>query len=91
MGPRLCLAIRPEDASDALDGVRKLLLKQKAKLFFCREPKQTFKRVLSDIGAWIEFARKQATLPYQGNLSARQVLPPQGAPRVQTGSRGHSP
>jgi hypothetical protein len=42
MGPRQCLAIRPEDASDALDGVRNLLLKQKAKLFFCREPKQTF-------------------------------------------------
>ena len=48
--------------ADALEGVRDLIKKQQAKIFFCSEPSQQFKRILADIGAGIEFARKQEKL-----------------------------
>lgn len=48
--------------ADALVGVRDLIRKQQARLFFCVEPNQHFKRILADIEAGIEFARKQENL-----------------------------
>jgi hypothetical protein len=43
----------------ALVGVRDLIVKQQVRLFFCSDPDQQFKRVLGNIEAGIEFARKQ--------------------------------
>jgi hypothetical protein len=37
--------------ADALEGVRNLIKKQRAKLFFCSEPSPQFKRILTDIEA----------------------------------------
>lgn len=48
--------------ADALEGVRDLIKKQQARLFFCSAPNEQFKRILSDIEAGIEFARKQEKL-----------------------------
>jgi hypothetical protein len=48
--------------ADALSGVRDLIKKQQSRRFFCSEPDQQFKRVLADIEAGIEFARKQEKL-----------------------------
>lgn len=48
--------------ADALEGIRDFLQKQRAKLFFCSEPNQQFKRILADIEAGIGFARKQEKL-----------------------------
>jgi hypothetical protein len=48
--------------ADALEGVRDLIKKQRARLFFCSEPSQHFKRILADIEAGIQFARKQEKL-----------------------------
>jgi hypothetical protein len=48
--------------ADALEGVRDLIKKQRARLFFCSEPSQQFKRILGDVEAGIEFARKQEKL-----------------------------
>jgi hypothetical protein len=47
---------------DALKGVYDLIKKQQARLFFCSPPSPQFKRVLGDIEAGIEFARKQEKL-----------------------------
>ena len=48
--------------AEALEGVRELVKKQQARLFFCSTPSQQFKRILADIEAGIEFARKQEKL-----------------------------
>lgn len=48
--------------ADALEGIRNLIKKQQARLFFCGTPSQQFKRILDDIEAGIEFARKQEKL-----------------------------
>ena len=48
--------------ADALEGVRDLIRKQQAKLFFVSPPTPEFRRVLADIEAGIEFARKQEIL-----------------------------
>jgi hypothetical protein len=48
--------------ADALEGVRDLIKKQQARLFFCSTPSERFKSILSDIEAGIEFARKQEKL-----------------------------
>jgi hypothetical protein len=47
---------------EALEGVRDLIKKQQARLFFCSAPSLQFKRILADIEAGIEFARKQEKL-----------------------------
>jgi hypothetical protein len=48
--------------AEAIEGVRDLIKKQQARLFFLRPPTQQFIRVLADIEAGIEFARKQEKL-----------------------------
>ena len=48
--------------ADALEGVRELIMKQQARLFFCSAPSEQFRRILGDIEAGIEFARKQEKL-----------------------------
>jgi hypothetical protein len=48
--------------AEALEGVRDLVKRQQARLFFCSPPTEQFKRILSDIEAGIEFARKQEKL-----------------------------
>ena len=48
--------------ADALVGIRDLIRKQQARLFFCGQPSQRFKDILTDIEAGIEFARKQENL-----------------------------
>jgi hypothetical protein len=48
--------------ADALEGIRDLIRKQRAKLFFCSPPTDRFTRVLADIVAGVEFARKQEKL-----------------------------
>lgn len=48
--------------ADALEGVRDLIKRQQAKLFFCGPPNPQFKRILADIETGIEFARKQEKL-----------------------------
>lgn len=48
--------------ADALEGIRDLIRKQQVRLFFCNPPTEQFKRVLADIEAGIEFARKQEKL-----------------------------
>jgi len=60
--------------ADALEGVRNLIKKQRAKLFFCGEPSPQFKRILSDIEAGIEFARKQEKLLEQVQPKSEESL-----------------
>ena len=48
--------------ADALQGVRDLVKKQQARLFFCSPPSKAFKRILSDLEAGIEYARKHEGL-----------------------------
>jgi len=48
--------------ADALEGVGDLIKRQQARLFFCSAPSEQFKRILGDIEAGIEFARKQEKL-----------------------------
>jgi len=48
--------------ADALEGVRDLIKKQQARLFFCGTPSQQFRSILDDIEAGVEFARKQEKL-----------------------------
>jgi hypothetical protein len=48
--------------AEALEGVRDLIKKQQARLFFCSAPSEHFKSILRDIEAGIEFARKQEKL-----------------------------
>jgi len=48
--------------ADALEGIRDLIKRQQAHLFFCSPPNEQFKRILSDIEAGIAFARKQEKL-----------------------------
>lgn len=48
--------------ADALEGVRDLIKRQQTRLFFCGTPSQQFKRILDDIEAGSEFARKQEKL-----------------------------
>jgi hypothetical protein len=60
--------------ADALEGVRNLIKKQRAKLFFCGEPSPQFKRILTDIEAGIEFARKQEKLLEQVQPKSEEFL-----------------
>jgi len=60
--------------ADALEGVRDLIKKQQSKIFFCHEPSQQFKRILADIEAGIEFARKQEKLLEQIQPKSEEYL-----------------
>jgi len=51
--------------ADALEGIRDLIKKQAARLFFCGEPNPKFRGILSDIEAGILFARKNEDLLQQ--------------------------
>ena len=61
--------------ADALEGVRDLIKKQQARIFFCHEPSQQFKRILADIENGIEFARKQEKLLEQVQPKSVEYMP----------------
>jgi hypothetical protein len=48
--------------ADALEGVRDLIKRYRARRFFCAAPGQRFEQILADIEAGIEFARKHENL-----------------------------
>jgi hypothetical protein len=61
--------------ADALEGVRDLIKRQRARLFFCSEPTPQFTRILADIEAGIVFARKQEKLLEQVQPKSEEYQP----------------